>query len=147
MVTGILHLHSSLRYVVLALLLISIIVAMSGLNGKKQFTEGNRKLFLFTMVSTHIQLLLGLVLYVIRKKYMLFTEGLMSEEGARFFGMEHALMMIIALVLITIGHSKSKKVTEAAAKFKKIAVFYTIALIIIFIAIPWPFLKSFGSWI
>lgn len=146
METGLLHLHSGLRYVILAMLIISIIVAFGGTGGKKPFTEGNRKLFLFTMVFSHVQLLIGLVLYVITKKYQLFTDGLMSVPQARFFGLEHLLMMIIALTLITIGHSKSKKATDAAAKFKKIAVFYTIALIIIFVAIPWPFLKDFGSW-
>lgn len=146
MSTGLLHLHSSLRYVILAMLIISIIVAFGGTNGKKAFTEGNRKLFLFTMIFTHIQLLIGLLLYVINKKYEVFTEGLMSVPEARFYGLEHLLMMLIALTLITIGHSKSKKATEAAAKFKKIAIFYTIALIIIFVAIPWPFLKEFGSW-
>lgn len=148
METGILHLHSALRYVVLILLILSIVTALGGANdAQRKFTDGNRKLFLFTMVSTHVQLLLGIALYVMGSKFEVFTQGLMNVAEARFYGLEHMLLMIIAIALITIGHSKSKKATESKAKFKSIAIFYTIALFIIFIAIPWPFLKSFGSWI
>jgi hypothetical protein len=63
----------------------------------------------------------------------------------RFYGMEHLMGMIIAIVLVTIGHSKSKKATESAAKFKAIKLWYVLALILILAFIPWPFRTALGA--
>ena len=73
-----------------------------------------------------------------------FTAGWMKQPMYRFFGMEHFLMMVIAIVLITIGRKKAEKATDALVKHKKIVVWYTIALLIILLAIPWPFRTALG---
>lgn len=143
MYTGLLHAHSGLRWIVLILLLVAIFNAFS----KKKsgvYTEGDRKLALFTMISTHTQLLIGLVLYFLSPWVDL--GDMMKDSITRFYTMEHTLMMVIAIVLITIGHSKSKKAADGAAKFKAISVFYLIALLIILAAIPWPFRDLAGHW-
>ena len=70
---------------------------------------------------------------------------MMKDALYRFFTVEHSLMMTIAMVLITIGHAKSKKKENDTAKFKTIAVFYTIALVLILAAIPWPFRTALGA--
>lgn len=133
MYTGLRHLHSGLRYVILLLLIIAIVSAVSGLLGKKEYTEGNRKLNLFTFIFSHVQLLVGLVLYFVSSKVDFSNIG--SNSGIRYWTVEHITMMIIAIVLITIGYSKSKKALTSEAKFKKIAVFYTLALLIILLVI------------
>lgn len=143
MYTGLLHAHSGLRWIVLILLLVTIFNAFS----KKKtgvYSEGDRKLALFTMISTHTQLLIGLVLYFYSPWVVL--GDMMRDSITRFYTLEHTLMMIIAIVLITIGHSKSKKAADGAAKFKAISVFYLIALLIILAAIPWPFRDLAGHW-
>ena len=129
-----LHAHSGFRYVVGILLIIAIIVAFAGWFGKSNYSEGNRKLNLFTLISAHIQLLLGLVLYFV-SPFVKFGADTMKDDTLRYWTVEHITMMIIAIVLITIGHSKSKKALTGEAKHKTIAVFYTIALIIIVLAI------------
>ncbi|WP_231460438.1 MULTISPECIES: cytochrome B [unclassified Pedobacter] len=124
--------HSGWRYVVFALLIVAVVKALSGWFGNKPYTEGNRKLNVFTLISAHIQLLIGLVLY--------FTEGwyAMSSKGApavRYFKMEHISMMIIAIILITVGNAKSKKVADAVAKHRTIATFFGLGLLIIIVSI------------
>src|ERR1700744_607294 len=129
-----LHAHSGFRYVVGILLIISIIVAFAGWLGKSNYTEGNRKLNLFTLISAHIQLVLGFILYFV-SPFVKFGGDTMKDATTRYWTVEHLTMMLIAIVLITIGHSKSKKVVSPEAKHKTIAIWYTIALIIIVSAI------------
>lgn len=123
--------HSGWRYIVLILLVIAVINALQGWLGKKTYTEGNRKLNVFTLISAHIQFLIGLVLYFLSP----LTKLPMSDTIGRYFKAEHTSMMLIAIILITIGNSKSKKVTDAVAKHRTIAVFFSLALIIIIVAI------------
>ncbi|WP_134089593.1 cytochrome B [Olivibacter sp. XZL3] len=146
MYTGLKHFHSGLRYVVLLLLILAIISAISGLTGRKSYTEGNRKLNLFTLISAHIQLLVGLALYTM-SSMVSFNDmsTVMKTANLRYWTVEHISMMVIAIVLITVGHSKSKKAIESSAKHKAIVVFYTIALVVILIAIQMAVGKGFIS--
>lgn len=139
METGIKHLHSFIAYIALALLLITSVVAIIGLLNKKIFTSGNRKLGLFALIATHTQFLIGLILYFLSPLGMsLFKSGsVMGNSFARLTAVEHPVINLIAVVLITIGWSKHKKQTEDAAKFKSFAVFYTLGLILILTRIPW----------
>lgn len=123
--------HSGWRYIVLILLVVAILQALSGWFGKKAFTEGNRKLNVFTLISAHIQFLMGIGLYVLSP----LTKGPTSEAMFRYWKMEHIAIMIAAVVLITIGNSRSKKVADAAAKHKAVAIFFGIALILIVVSI------------
>jgi len=123
--------HSGWRYIVLILLVIAVVNALSGWFGKKTYTEGNRKLNVFTLISAHIQLLIGLALYFLGDWYK--TDS--SNAVGRYWKMEHISMMIIAIILITVGNSKSKKITEAVAKHRTISIFFGLALILIIITI------------
>lgn len=129
-----LHFHSGFRYIVLVLMLLAIIVSLRGWLGNKPYTEGNRKINLFAMISAHTQLLIGIVLYFL-SPFVQFTSAAMSEKTTRYWTMEHLVMMIIAIALITIGHARSKRAIDSAAKHKAIAVFYIIAIVVIVVAI------------
>jgi len=133
------HAHSGLRYVVLALMVAAIVKAFTS----QHYTDGTRKLNLFAMISVHIQILIGLVLYFGKGWYKI--GEFMSNPVTRFFAVEHIFGMLVAMALVTIGHSKAKKATSDAEKFKKIKVFYTLALIIILATIPWPFREALGG--
>lgn len=138
------HAHSGLRWIVLLLLVAAVFNALSKLKSST-YTNGDRKLNLFAMVFYHVQFLLGWILYFTSGKVN-FNGSWMKSELFRFFGMEHTLMMTIAFILLTVGHSKSKK-AEGKQKHKKIAVFYTLALILVLAAIPWPFREAlFAKW-
>jgi len=130
MYTGLLHLHSILRYVVLILVLLSIFQALAA--GDKPYTASNKKVNLFALISAHIQLLLGLALYI-HSPNVDFSR--MSEPTFRYWNVEHISMMILAIVLITIGYSKSKKALETKSKHRAIYIYYTLAIVIVLLAI------------
>ena len=114
MQTGLVHLHNFMRWIILVLLLISIVKAFSGWQLKKVFSPGDKKLWLFTMISAHITLLLGLY-QVGFGRYGMFSTTLpdgitlMKDKFYRFFWVEHPVSMIIAIVLITLGYGMAKK--------------------------------------
>ncbi len=139
------HAHSGLRWVVLLLLIAAIFKALIKWRSNAPFTEGDRKLNLFTMISAHVQFLLGLVLFFISPKVNL--SGLdMKNPIERFFTMEHSVMMILAIVLITLGYTKSKKAVEENKKFKTAFTYFLIALLVLIAGIPWPFRNLGAGW-
>lgn len=136
------HAHSGLRWVALILLLLAIVNAFTSSTYEKK----HRLINLFAMVSLHTQLLLGIALLFVSKKVN-FDAGWMKADIFRFYGMEHMAGMILAIILVTIGHSKSKKGNTPAEKFKPIKLWYVIGLILILASIPWPFrVELGGSW-
>lgn len=119
--------HSGWRYVVLILLIVALIQALSGWLGKKPYTEGNRKVNLFTLISAHIQLLMGLILYFGNSWYKIDS----SVALGRYWKMEHIGMMVLAVILITVGNARSKKGTDATVKHRSVALYFGLALILI----------------
>jgi hypothetical protein len=126
------------------MVLLAIIQSVLGWLGKKPYTEVNRRVNLFALISAHTQLLIGIVLYFLSPNVQ-FNSSTMKTETTRYFTVEHWLMMVIAIVLITIGHSKSKKIILPEGKHKTIAIFYIIAFLIIIGAIVAGHLPVIGS--
>ena len=128
--------HSGWAYLAIVFLAIAVINAFIGLSSKKEFTGKDRKIALFALIFTHIQLLFGLVLYFVSPlgKAVL---GQMKDPSSRLTSLEHPLINIIAIILITIGWSKHKNLTDSNAKFKTFAIFYTIGLVLILSRIPY----------
>ncbi len=135
------HAHSGLRWVALILLLLAIVNAFTS----KTYEKKHKLINLFAMVTLHTQLLIGLVQYFVTSQKVQFIDGWMKNPLLRFYGMEHILLMIIAIVLVTIGHSKSKKGATPEEKFKPIKLWYVIGLLLILAAIPWPFRTVLGG--
>jgi hypothetical protein len=132
--------HSYWAYVVVLILLFTVVKAIIGLIQKKEFTHNEFRLGLFTLITSHIQLLIGLGWYFMSPWYKsLKANGgeVMKDATTRLLAIEHPLVMIIAIVLITIGWSKHKKQVKSEAKFKTFAIFYGIALVLILSRIPW----------
>ena len=143
--SGLIHSHSGLRWIILAGLLIVIFNSFSGKKSGREFTDKDRKLGLIAFISSHIQLILGFVLFVKSPKVRF--DNMMTNSMFRFFTMEHTVSMIIAIALITIGYMQSKRASDSKTKFSKQFNFYLIALVIILISIPWPFREALAaSW-
>ena len=117
--------HSGWAYLALLLLVVAIVNSLIGMSAKKEFTPRDRKIALF-----------GLILYFV-SPLGLNSFGQMSDKLLRLTSLEHPLINLIAIILITIGWSKHKRVAESAAKFKSIAVFFGIGLLLILSRIPW----------
>ncbi len=135
------HLHSGWAYLVLLVLIIAFINALLGVLKNKDFKEKDLRLSLFTLIFAHIQLILGIIMYFVSPFYAHMREigmgASMKDATIRLFVVEHPLMMVLAIVLITVGFSKHKKKTTDKAKFKTIAIFYGIALLLVLSKIPW----------
>lgn len=129
--------HSGLRYVVLLLLVIAIINALLNLKSN-QYVKKDKMINLFAMIFLHIQLVIGLILYFISPKVQ-FVKGMMADASLRFFDVEHISLMILAIILITLGRKKAEQREIPSIKHKLILRYYVLGLILIFIAIPWPF--------
>jgi uncharacterized membrane protein len=137
METGLLHLHSILRWIILLLLLVCLVQALSKSGGLK-------KTSLWLLISAHLMLLIGLYQLIAGRFGIMkgLPEGveLMKDKFYRFFWVEHPLMMVIAIILITIARGKAK-----VLNYKTTAWLLLIALIVILAAVPWPFREIVGD--
>ena len=134
--------HSYWAYLVLFIVLIATLNALAGLLGNKEYQPKDFRISLFALIVSHIQLLLGLVLYVISPLGLksISSNGMatvMKDSMLRLYAVEHITVMILAVVLITIGYSKHKKKLVSKPKFKTLSIFYTLALILMLSRIPW----------
>lgn len=136
MYSFLLSLHSGLRYLVLLLLVLALILSITALFGKKDYTESNRKINLFAMIATHTQFLAGLLLYFVSPLVQYGHMGeAMKNTLTRYWTVEHAVLMLFAIALITIGHARSKKAAQAINKHRAIALYYGLAVLVIVVAI------------
>lgn len=141
MYTGLLHTHNLFRWLVLITLLLTLIFALSGWFGKKNWTKRDNIAGLLLTIFTDIQLLVGLVLYffaspIVKTAFADFGAA-MKNADIRFYAVEHILMMIIALVLIHIGRAKIKRINADWKKHRAAVAWYGISLVLILAAIPW----------
>ena len=137
-----LPLHSITRWLVLAGLLFAIYRAYRGWLGNKPYTNVDNAARLFALNMAHMQLVIGIWLYFISPVVSYFLHNFKAavhERQIRFFGMEHITMMLVAIIFITIGSAKAKRKETDKEKFKTMAIWFTISLLLIFTSIPWSF--------
>ena len=136
----ILKLHSYWAYLVLIILILAVANALIKVFGDKEYEAKDFRIALFTLILSHIQLLIGLVLYFVSPRFELWGEmggEVMKNAVARLYLVEHPFVNILAIALITIGYSKHKKKLTSKAKLKPIAIFYSLALVLFLSRIPW----------
>ncbi len=134
--------HSFIRWLVLISLLYSIYLAYKGYSQKLPFTKKVNVIRHWTATIAHIQLLFGILVYVqspIVKYFWRNYKDAFSNLDASFFGIIHIFLMLLAIIVITIGSALAKRKLLDEQKFKTMFLWFSIALLIIFIAIPWPF--------
>jgi hypothetical protein len=138
MYTGFKHLHSFLAYILLAALVFSLIYVAVRFYKKESFNEKTRKVALIGFIASHLQLLIGIVLYVISPVGLSHFSGeAMQDTLSRLYVLEHPLTMLIGIILISVGYIKAKKPGDDARRFKTIILFYGLGLFLILLRIPW----------
>lgn len=134
--------HNTLRWLVLASLLLALYRAYKGYFTRSSFSKTDNAIRHWTATIAHIQLMIGMVLYsqspIVKYFFANFKTAIKSFD-LLFFALIHSTLMLTAIILMTIGSAISKRQTTDREKFKTMLNWYTIALLIIFIAIPWPF--------
>lgn len=145
-----LHVHSIGRWILLILLVIAIFNSL--IAGGRPYIKSDARTGLLLTIVADIMLLVGLALwYWGPKGYNLIVAAggmgnAMQNPVTRFYGVEHITAMVISIALIHIGKAQGKKLISDRAKHKRTVIFYTIALIVILISIPWPFREIAGGW-
>lgn len=146
----ILAIHNIIRWVALILLILTTVSAFIGWLGKREWADRDRKFGVFTTIALDTQLLLGLILYFFLSPL---TKTALQDFGAamgvtdlRFYAVEHALFMVLAVILAHIGSALAKKATDSKAKFMRAAIFFGLALLLVLLGIPWgrPILPGLG---
>ena len=134
-------LHSGWAYITLIILIYAVVNAFIGLTSKKEFKDKDLRVSLFTLIVAHLQLIIGMIAYFVSAQFAyLMDNGMgatMKDPEIRLFIVEHPLMMILAITVLTVGFSKHKKQTTDGGKFKTIALYYGIALLFVLSRIPW----------
>ncbi|MBC7884981.1 MAG: hypothetical protein H7X99_05865 [Saprospiraceae bacterium] len=130
--------HSHLAWILLVVLVISVLVVAISKVSKKPFTASHLKVAFFGMLATQIQLTLGLILYFISPYGLKNLSGAtMKDSFGRLLAVEHPLIMIIAIILISVGYSKAKKAIDTDKAYSAVLIYYPLALILILSRIPW----------
>lgn len=141
MYTGFLHLHNTLRWLLLIVIVVTLVKYLIGWFGSKPWSKTDNLLGVVFTSLMDIQLLTGLALYFflspVTKLALSDFGAAMKDSALRFYAVEHILMMVVAVVLVHVGRAKSKKAKADQAKFKLASIFFLIALVVIWAAIPW----------
>ena len=149
--TIVLSIHSVLRWLVVIAGLIAIVRAFSGWLGKKEWSAFDERLGIAFTSIFDLQVLVGLILYFflspITTAALRNFGAAMGNSGFRFFSVEHILMMLVAMGVAHVGRSMSKKAVGSRAKFMRAALWFTLSFVILFFAIPWPFMAVARPWI
>jgi uncharacterized membrane protein YphA (DoxX/SURF4 family) len=141
-------LHNILRWVVLIIGLVAVITAYIGWFGNaasksREWTDRDRKFGVFYAMFLDIQFLLGLILYFFFSPFAfnaIINQGMSyvnQQSEFRFFAFEHIFLMILAIVMAHLGSSLAKKAEQPVGKFKRAAIFYSLSMLLVIIAIPW----------
>lgn len=140
--TTLLLLHSAVRWLVLILIVYSIYRAFVGYTRSERFTKTDNAVRHWTATVAHIQFMIGVILYAkspVAKAYWIHPKTAVQSFDITFFGLIHIMLMLIAIVILTIGSAMAKRTPTDQEKFRIMLIWFSIALLIIFIAIPWPF--------
>lgn len=149
--TLVLWLHNVLRWFVLIAGVFAVGLAYYGWFSKKEWTRTNRLAGMFFTIGLDVQLLLGLLLYFflspITAPVLGNFRGMMADDQLRFFGLEHIFYMVVALIVAHIGSARARRIVEDVRKHRTAAIWFTVSLLVILIAIPWdrPFLRGLGG--
>ncbi len=132
--------HSILRWLVLITLFVHLYCLYTGFFKNKPFSKFNKIFSHVTVGFVHLQLVVGLYLAYTSEKISVFLENVkesMSIYELRFFAVEHTSIMLLAIILITVGSFKSKRIEDERKKYKIQMIYYTLGLVLILATIPW----------
>jgi len=140
-----LTLHSILRWFVILAALLAIIRAINGLSYKRGWTQMDNRVGLWVTIFMDIQLLIGIILYFFLSPITMAAlqnfGGIMGTTSVRFFALEHSMVMVFAVIAAHIGRSLARRAGSPAARHRRTLIWFGIALLLVLLAIPWPFFE------
>lgn len=134
MYPGLLHTHTLLRYFILLALVAVVVISLQKWLGKKPYTSMDNKVSLYLFIFTHLQLVVGLILYFVSPNVK-FNEFTMKDSALRYWAVEHIFLMLAAITLITVARIGTKKMSDDTLKHKRMFIFNGVALMLIVVSI------------
>jgi hypothetical protein len=131
------HFHSGLRWIALILLIYSISNSLFKYIRIRKFTDSDKKLLSLTTSTFHLQFIIGLILYFVSPKVVFSAES-MTNPFTRFFLVEHAGVMLVTVILITLCSVQVRKIVNDHLKHRKIVFYYVAVLLLVLVSVPWP---------
>jgi hypothetical protein len=142
MYSTLIFLHSLVRWLVVISLIYAIYRAYVGFKAQKPFSKADNSIRHWTATIAHVQLIIGILVYTQSPSIKYFwkhTRDALQNWDVTFYSLVHALMMLLAIVVLTIGSAKAKRMETDSDKFKTMLLWFLIAFLLIFMAVPWPF--------
>ncbi len=141
MYTGLLHTHNLFRWLVLVVFVAALIFAFTGLTAKKEWKKRDKTAGLILTILMDIQFLTGIILYAfvspVTKAAFANFGATMKNADLRFYAIEHLLVMLVALVFVHVGKTRTKKLRESVKKHRNAAIWYGLAFLLVLSRIPW----------
>ena len=137
------HVHSVLRWFILVFLIYSIVISLIKWRSSGALSKTDSLMAAFTVHFSHLQLLLGFILYFLSYKVM-FDKEAMASPLIRFFTVEHVSIMVLAIACLTFGNIKAKRAADPKQKAKHIFIWFVLGFLLMMAGIPWPF-RALGS--
>ena len=140
MYLALLHTHNVTRWIVLIAAVVALAFALMGRFGKQPFGKQHRTANLVFVSSMDLQLVLGLLLYFVSP---LVQAGLanmsatMADTALRFFVVEHATYMIVAVALAHVGSVMVRRAKSDGAKHTRTLIWFGLSLVVVLAGIPW----------
>ena len=144
MYSTILFLHSWLRWLVVASAIVVVVFAWRARAAGRDYTRADDRRGLVFIIALDLQVTLGLTLYLFLSPFS--AAGFQDPASAmrssvlRFFLIEHAVSMILALVAAHVGRVRTRRASVGREKHQRAASGTLIALLCVLVGIPWPFL-------
>lgn len=131
--------HNGIGMLLLFILLISILLLAVFYLIKKPFNQRARVVALIGLITIHLQVLVGLFLYILSPLGVSgFSKQAMEHTVSRFYLLEHPVGMLLATVLITIGYRRAKKEgLSDRGKYSRVLIYYTLGFGLVAALIPW----------
>lgn len=128
--------HSGWAYLVVLMAVVFVVSTLVYAISKKSTDNTIRKISLFTTIAFHTQLLIGIVLFIVSKRYLLFSDmaSVMKDADTRLLTIEHPMMMIAGIAFMTIANAKLKRSNVVGFN---VVILGLVALVIILSRIPW----------
>ena len=144
--TALLHTHNILRWVILIFLLLNIFRHIGA--GQRPFDKTDKALGLPLLIAAHLTLLIGIYQWAVGpwglKQIQEYGGAVMKDSVNRFWAIEHPVMMLIGIILITVGRAQARSKHTSRVQHRRTALYFTLALIALALAVPWPFREVIG---
>jgi hypothetical protein len=140
MYPSLLVLHSWIRWLALGAVLFVFLRALRGAFAGAAWTGKDAAWIKGAAHLMTMQFVLGVLLYAVSPYIRSLLDNMsatMQDRTSRLFAVEHAVMMTLALGLLHAGSAVARKGSTDAAKHKRAAIFFGVALLVIGYAIPW----------